>query len=67
MSADFHHPRGALLGIISSAYNLGAICALPMVPYVNDTLGRRWSIFMGSLIMMVGSCIQGLSVNGMPH
>ncbi|CAO2647544.1 Nn.00g084660.m01.CDS01 [Neocucurbitaria sp. VM-36] len=61
--AYFNHPRGALLGIISAAYNLGAICSLPIVPYVNDKFGRRWSIFIGSWIMVVGSLIQALSVN----
>ncbi|KAF1850131.1 hexose transporter-like protein [Cucurbitaria berberidis CBS 394.84] len=61
--AYFNHPRGALLGIISSAYNLGAICALPLVPYINDKYGRRWAIFIGSLIMVVGSLVQALSVN----
>ncbi|KAJ4377730.1 hypothetical protein N0V83_000560 [Neocucurbitaria cava] len=61
--AYFNHPKGALLGIISAAYNLGAICALPIVPYVNDKYGRRWSIFIGSWIMVVGSLIQALSVN----
>jgi MFS family permease len=61
---DFDHPRGAILGIISSAYNLGAICALPLVPYVNDKFGRRWAIFVGSWVMVVGSLVQALSVSG---
>ncbi|KAF2849538.1 hexose transporter-like protein [Plenodomus tracheiphilus IPT5] len=61
--AYFNHPRGALLGIISAAYNLGAVCALPIVPYVNDTFGRRWAIFIGSWIMVVGSLVQALSVS----
>lgn len=64
MDADFGHPKGALLGIISAAYNLGAVCALPLVPYVNDTFGRRWAIFLGSWIMVIGSLIQALSING---
>ncbi|KAF2825257.1 hexose transporter-like protein [Ophiobolus disseminans] len=59
----FNHPKGALLGIISAAYNLGAILALPLVPYVNDHFGRRWSIFMGSWIMVVGSLVQGFSIS----
>jgi MFS family permease len=64
ISVDFNQPHGALLGIISSAYNLGAICALPIVPYVNDKFGRRWAIFLGSWIMVVGSLIQALSISG---
>ncbi|KAL5386206.1 hypothetical protein DPSP01_004291 [Paraphaeosphaeria sporulosa] len=58
----FHHPEGALLGIISAAYNLGAICALPFVPYVNDSYGRRWAIFLGSWIMVVGALVQAFSI-----
>jgi MFS family permease len=61
---DFNHPKGALLGIISAAYNLGAVFALPLVPYVNDNFGRRWSIFIGSWIMVVASVIQALSISG---
>jgi MFS family permease len=61
---DFNTPKGALLGIISAAYNLGAVFALPLVPYINDRFGRRWSIFLGSWIMVVASLIQALSVSG---
>jgi MFS family permease len=63
--SDFHHPHGALLGIISAAYNLGAVCSLPLVPYVNDRFGRRWAIFIGSWIMVGGSIVQALSNTGM--
>jgi MFS family permease len=63
--SDFQHPEGALLGIISAAYNLGAVCSLPLVPYVNDRFGRRWAIFIGSWIMVGGSIVQALSVSGM--
>jgi MFS family permease len=61
---DFHHPVGALMGIISAAYNLGAICALPFVPWLNDKFGRRWAIFVGSWIMVGGSMLQAFSNGG---
>lgn len=63
---DFNNPAGALLGIISAAYNLGAICALPFVPWLNDTFGRRWAIFLGSWVMVFGALIQAFSTNGRP-
>ena len=44
----FNFPTGALQGIIGSMYSLGAICSLPLVPIINDRLGRRWAIFIGS-------------------
>ncbi|KAF1993458.1 hexose transporter-like protein [Amniculicola lignicola CBS 123094] len=57
----FHKPKGSLLGIISAAYNLGAICALPFVPFVNDRFGRRVAIFFGSWIMVFGSLLQAFA------
>lgn len=44
----FNNPAGALQGIIASMYSLGAICSLPFVPLINDRLGRRWAIMIGS-------------------
>ncbi|CCC05446.1 hypothetical protein SMACR_09292 [Sordaria macrospora] len=57
----FGRPQGALKGIISAAYSLGAILSLPLVPIVNDRFGRRWSIALGSMTMVVGAIIQGFS------
>ncbi|KAF2649201.1 hexose transporter-like protein [Lophiostoma macrostomum CBS 122681] len=57
----FHEPKGALKGIISAAYNLGAICALPFVPMLNDNYGRRWAIFFGSWVMVFGALLQCFS------
>ncbi|KAK7420709.1 hypothetical protein QQZ08_010290 [Neonectria magnoliae] len=59
--AYFDDPQGSLQGIIAAAYSLGAILSLPLVPIVNDRLGRRWSIFLGSAVMVVGALIQGFS------
>jgi MFS family permease len=61
---DFNNPQGSLKGIIAAAYSLGAILSLPLIPMVNDRFGRRWSIFGGSCIMVVGALIQGFSVHG---
>ncbi|KAK1490150.1 hypothetical protein CTAM01_10819 [Colletotrichum tamarilloi] len=57
----FGDPQGSLKGIIAAAYSLGAILSLPFIPIVNDRFGRRWSIFGGSLVMVVGALIQGFS------
>ncbi|KIW26295.1 uncharacterized protein PV07_09400 [Cladophialophora immunda] len=59
----FGDPEGSLKGIIAAAYSLGAICSLPFIPIVNEKLGRRGSIFLGSLIMVVGALIQGFARN----
>ncbi|KAM0277047.1 hypothetical protein ACHAQH_006117 [Verticillium albo-atrum] len=57
----FGYPAGALQGIIAAAYSLGAILSLPFIPYVNDRWGRRWSIFGGSTVMIIGAILQGFS------
>ncbi|KAK4235066.1 lactose permease [Achaetomium macrosporum] len=59
----FGDPQGSLKGIIAAAYSLGAVLSLPFIPIVNDRFGRRWSIFGGSLIMVIGALIQGFSVH----
>lgn len=59
--AYFGDPQGALKGIIAAAYSLGAILSLPFIPIINDKFGRRWSIFGGSLVMVIGALIQGFS------
>ncbi|CAI6340973.1 unnamed protein product [Periconia digitata] len=59
----FNHPAGSLKGIISAAYSLGAIISLPFIPWIDNKVGRRGSIVFGSTIMVIGSIIQGLSVN----
>ncbi|KAI1077741.1 guanine deaminase [Whalleya microplaca] len=59
----FGDPQGSLKGIIAAAYSLGAIASLPFIGVVNDKCGRRYSILGGSIIMVIGALIQGLSVN----
>lgn len=50
-----------LLGIINASYSLGAICAVPFAPAVNQWIGRRWAIMMGSTIMVIGALLQGFA------
>ncbi|KDQ64050.1 hypothetical protein JAAARDRAFT_52051 [Jaapia argillacea MUCL 33604] len=59
----FNHPRSAILGLISAMYSLGAVCALPFVPIISDRLGRRRSIVLGSLFMLIGAILQAASQN----
>lgn len=61
---DFHRPNGALLGLVTAAFSIGAALALPLVPYVNDRFGRKACILVGSFIIMVGAILQAASVNG---
>lgn len=50
-----------ILGFISSCYQLGSIVAVPFAPWLNQRYGRRWSIMIGSLFMVVGAILQGFA------
>jgi MFS family permease len=53
--------EAGLLGFVNSSYQLGSIFAVPVAPWVAQKFGRRWSIMLGSLIMVVGALIQGFA------
>jgi len=53
-----------MLGFVNSCYQLGSIFAVPFAPWFAQKYGRRWSIMLGSLIMVVGALIQGFAQHG---
>ncbi|KAL1594793.1 hypothetical protein SLS59_008606 [Nothophoma quercina] len=59
----FNYPKGGQLGLLVACYNLGAITSIPFISLVSDHLGRRRSIIFGSMIMVIGAIMQGLSRN----
>ncbi|KAJ6257448.1 hypothetical protein Dda_7232 [Drechslerella dactyloides] len=61
--AYFGFPRGSKLGILSASYSLGAIVGLPLIPFISNKWGRRWTIIFGSVIMIIGAILQGCSQN----
>ncbi|KAL4897322.1 general substrate transporter, partial [Aspergillus ambiguus] len=71
---DFGNPTGEIVdgkaeyaieanlkGFLGAAYSLGAILSLPFVPWLNQLVGRRWTIMFGSGVSLVGALIQGFS------
>ncbi|BFZ62129.1 hypothetical protein YB2330_003208 [Saitoella coloradoensis] len=59
----FGHPQGAILGVMTAAFSIGAVLAVPFVPWTNDRFGRKVSILVGSVILLIGVIIQTASVN----
>ncbi|KAL3466373.1 general substrate transporter [Aspergillus heterothallicus] len=57
----FDHPTGAILGFMSASCPLGAILSTPFSAIISDRYGRRWSILIGSIIMIAGVAIQTAS------
>jgi MFS family permease len=37
---------------------------MPLIPWTNDRFGRRMSVFVGSIIMLVGAALQAGAQNG---
>src|SRR5688572_12113498 len=60
---QFGNPQGALLGITSAAYPLGAILSTPFSAWISDRFGRRHSITIGSIIMILGVIMQCASTS----
>ncbi|KAH8894188.1 general substrate transporter [Thozetella sp. PMI_491] len=54
----FDHPNSARLGLLSAMYSLGALMAIPFIPSATKSLGRRYSILLGSVIMIFGAGLQ---------
>jgi sugar porter (SP) family MFS transporter len=48
---------------MSAAFSIGAVIALPVVPYTNDRVGRKHSITIGSVILAIGVILQTAAVN----
>ncbi len=49
---------GSSTGLIFIIYNLGQIAAFPFCGFVADGYGRRVCIFVGCLIVLIGTAVQ---------
>jgi MFS family permease len=61
--AEFKFPDEASRGLLNAIMSVGSICALPVVPYTADILGRRWGIIIGCTIMILGVVLQSIGIN----
>lgn len=39
-------------------YNIGSVAAVFFTGPANDFLGRRWGMFIGAAIVIIGTCVQ---------
>ncbi|OAL49238.1 general substrate transporter [Pyrenochaeta sp. DS3sAY3a] len=58
--------EGSSTGIIFIIYNLGQIAAFPFCGFLADGYGRRICIFVGCLLVLVGTAVQA-TANGQGH
>lgn len=61
----FDHPVGANMGRLQAMYAIGSIASLPIAPIVSDRFGRKMSIKIGCVLMIVASALQ-TAASGQP-
>lgn len=44
-------------------YNIGSVAAVFFTGPVNDLFGRRWGMFVGAFMVIVGTCVQAPSIS----
>ncbi|ORY28816.1 hexose transporter [Naematelia encephala] len=59
----FNHPHGSVLGVFNAIQSIGGIVGLPFGPIINDRYGRRWTMFIGAAIQLVGVALQTAAQN----
>lgn len=56
---SFNNPHGAILGTMSNGIAIGTLISIPFTMFVTDFFGRRWTIIVGCVIIILGSGLQG--------
>ena len=57
--------KPSIIGFMSACYQLGSILAVPIAPWIGQKYGRRFSVLLGSGIMVVGAILQGFAQHSM--
>lgn len=52
---------GIWAGIVTSMYQIGGVVSLPFIGPAADTFGRRFGMFAGCILVIVGTIIQGMA------
>ncbi|KAJ5082754.1 hypothetical protein N7532_011797 [Penicillium argentinense] len=66
LSAAERSTRSTVQGITTASYNLGCFCGAIFCIWIGNYLGRRKTIFFGSIIMVVGASLQACAYS-LPH
>ncbi|KAG9238915.1 general substrate transporter [Amylocarpus encephaloides] len=60
---EYYHGENAGIwaGIVTSMYQIGGVVSLPFVGPAADTYGRRFGMWIGCLLVIIGTIIQGVA------
>ncbi len=59
----FNHSSASALGLLNAIFSVGQVVGLPLVPYLADHIGRKWTILLGSTIIFIGVVLQTVAIN----
>lgn len=59
----FGNPQGTTLGFINAAQNVGCFVILPFCGWLSDNLGRKWTIGIGLVGILIATAIQASAQN----
>ncbi|KAH8811344.1 general substrate transporter [Xylogone sp. PMI_703] len=59
----FNHPSASTLGLLNAIFSVGQVVGLPLVPYLADHIGRKWTILVGSSLIFLGVVLQTVAIN----
>ncbi|KAF8131328.1 hexose transporter [Mycena galopus ATCC 62051] len=57
----FGFPTKGKLGLLGAIQNIGSLAGYPFAPYLCDGIGRRPTVFIGALAMVIATAIQTAS------
>lgn len=60
---EFNHPKGTMLGFINAAQNIGGVIILPIGGWLSDYIGRKWTLTIGLIGIVIATIIQASSMN----
>jgi len=60
---EYYHGENAGIwaGIVTSMYQIGGVVSLPFIGPAADTFGRRFGMFFGCVLVIIGTVIQGVA------
>src|SRR5699024_9892874 len=59
----FGHPTGSVLGLVNAAQSAGSVVSLPFIGILSDRIGRKKTLLLGAVTIVLASIIQAASVN----
>ncbi|KIM63741.1 hypothetical protein SCLCIDRAFT_1213888 [Scleroderma citrinum Foug A] len=57
----FNYPSNGMLGLLNAIQSIGFLVGCPVAPYLSDGIGRRKTVFVGAVTMLVATAVQTAS------